>query len=409
MEIKNQYSTYTASMKSSMIRELVSTTKGIPDLISFAGGFPSPLTFPVEDLAQIFQEVISSDGSDILQYGASEGDNCLKAEIKKLESHLNLHDDEMLIVNGSTNGIYYFAKTFINPGDVIICEGPSFLGTLVAFEAVGAELIPVNMDDDGMIMDELEQKIELLEKQGKIIKFIYTIPDFQNPTGVTLSYQRRKKMIELAQKHHILILEDDPYSQLRYKGEMPNTIFEIARNEYNDNKTVTSIKSFSKILGPGLRIAYVMAHEDIIKPMISWLQKVIVSPDCITERAVAKFMSQNKLLPHIKSIREFYAPYLEAMLNALEKYMPKEIKWPIVEGGIFLWLDCPEYINTDDLFALARDQKVSFIPGSKFYPSKHEKFNSLRLNFSYPSIEQIDQGVFRLAELLKKMIEEHHK
>ncbi len=404
MDLKTMYSKSTANMKSSMIRELVSSTKGIQGLISFAGGFPSPQTFPVNELADIFRDVINEQGTDILQYGASEGDNHLINEIKKWENKEYLTDDEMLIVDGSTNGIFYFAQTLINPGDVVLCEGPSFLGSLVAFEAVGAEVIPVSMDDEGIVITELEETIQRLKKENKTIKFIYTIPDFQNPTGVTQSLARRHELITTAIKHSVLILEDDPYSQLRYKGEIVKSLFEIAREEYKNKKLVTSIKSFSKILGPGLRIAYIMSDKDLIKPMISWLQKVIVSPNCVAERAVSKYMKDDKLTPHIEKIQTFYAPYMDTMLNALDKYMPKEIKWSKIEGGIFIWLTCPDHINTDELFAKARDIKVSFIPGSKFYPSGHERFNSLRLNFSYPTIEQIESGVKLLADLLKSMI-----
>lgn len=404
MDLLSKYSTTTATMKSSMIRELVSSTKGIPGLISFAGGFPSPKTFPVDELGEIFKKVIVEHGTDVLQYGASEGDQSLKNAIKKWENKPNLHDDELVVVSGSTNGIYYFARAVINPGDVILCEGPSFLGSVVALEACGAEVVPVNMDDEGLIVEELNKTIARLKSENKTIKFLYTIPDFQNPTGVTLTYQRRKAIIETAIKNDFLILEDDPYSQLRYKGEMVKSMIDIAREEFSNDKVVTSVKSFSKILGPGLRIAYIMGHEDIIRPIISWVQKVTLSPECVAERAVAIFMNQDKLNPHIQLIRDYYAPYLEKMLECLEKYMPKEITWANIEGGIFLWLTCPDYINTDELFKLARDEKVSFIPGSQFYPTNYEKHNSLRLNFSYPTLDQIDDGIKRLANLLKAMI-----
>ncbi|MCB5250283.1 MAG: PLP-dependent aminotransferase family protein [Candidatus Cloacimonadales bacterium] len=404
MDLKSMYSNSTATMKSSMIRELVASTKGIPGLISFAGGFPSPATFPVSELAEIFKEVVESDGTDILQYGASEGDNFLKAEIKKWENKDYLKENEILIVDGATNGIFYFTQTMINPGDVIICEGPSFLGTLVAFEAAGAEVIPVSLDDEGINIEELEELLAKLKAENKTVKFIYTIPDFHNPTGVTMSLQRRHDLIKIAIKNSILILEDDPYSQLRYTGEFIKGLYDIARENYNNSKVVTVVKSFSKILGPGLRVAYVLADNDLIQPMISWLQKVIVSPNCVAERAVAKYMQKDKLNPHVKKIQEFYAPYMDAMLKALEKYMPKEVKWPQIEGGIFIWLTCPEHINTDELFEKAKEMKISFIPGSKFYPSNHERYNALRLNFSYPSIEQIDTGVKALGDLLKSMI-----
>ncbi|MCK9331319.1 MAG: PLP-dependent aminotransferase family protein [Candidatus Cloacimonetes bacterium] len=400
MNLKDLYSKSTAGMKTSMIREMLAQTKGVPGMISFAGGFPSPATFPVNTLNELFQEVVTESGSDTLQYGASEGDNELKKALISWEN-VSLDTDELLITNGATNGIYYFTRTLINPGDVILCEGPTFLGSVVSFEASGAEVISIDMDNQGIQLDLLEDKIKELKSIGKTIKFFYTIPDFQNPTGITMSLERRHDLIKLMQKEQILILEDDPYGELRYSGEKVKSLIEIARNEYNDKKIVTTVKSFSKILGPGLRMAYVMADKELIKPMCSWLQKVIVNPEGVTQRVVAKYISKGYLEEHIKSIREFYKPYQVAIIDALTKYMPNEIEFTKPEGGIFIWLKTKKDINFDELFSEIVKEKVCYIPGSKFYPEHYEQYNCLRLNFSYPTIEQIYDGIKILSEKIQ--------
>lgn len=403
MDIKKLYSKSTATMKTSMIREMLAQTKGVKGMISFAGGFPSPETFPVKILGELFNEVIEESGTDTLQYGASEGDNELKEALIEWEN-MGLNKDELLICNGATNGIYYYTRTLINEGDVILCEGPTFLGSVVSFEAAGAEVVAVNMDNEGIILEQLSAKINELKSQNKNIKFLYTIPDFQNPTGITMSLQRRHDLIKLMQKENILILEDDPYRELRYTGERIKSLFEISRLEYNDNQLVTVIKSFSKILGPGLRMACAFGNEEIIKPMCSWLQKIIVSPDGVTQRAVAKYIKNGYLEKHINDICEYYKPYHQAIIDAMEKYMPAEVSYTKPEGGIFVWLSTEKDINFDELFKEVVAEKVCYIPGSKFYPEGFEKYNCLRLNFSYPTIEQIYQGVETLANIIKSKL-----
>ena len=421
MDLRSLYSKSTATMKSSMIREMLAQTKGVPGMISFAGGFPSPATFPTKVLAELTSEVIRESGADILQYGASEGDTMLKEAIIDWEatnsplekgaeggagnnSSIALTQNQLLICNGATNGIYYFTKAFINQDDVILCEGPTFLGSVVSFEAVGAKVISVDMDNDGIMIDKLSAVIKDLKSKNKTIKFLYTIPDFQNPTGITMSLQRRHDLIKLMQAENILILEDDPYRELRYTGERIPSLFEIARKEYNDTKLVTVIKSYSKILGPGLRLAAAIGHEDIIKPMCSWLQKVIVNPDGVAQRAVAKYIKKGYLKDHIDSICKYYQPYQEAITQALTKYMPKGVNFTKPEGGIFVWLNTEKNINFDEIFKEVITQKVCYIPGSKFYPEGFEKHNCLRLNFSYPTIEQINNGVEILANVIKNKL-----
>ncbi len=398
---QSKFSKSTAKMGESMIRQLVAQTKGVPGLISFAGGFPDPQTFPKSGLADLFASVIKEDGDDILQYGASSGDTQLIDEIRRWEN-IQESTDELLITVGSTNAIYCYTRALVDEGDVIICEAPSFLGSVVAFESVGAEVVGVDMDADGLVMSDLKATITRLKAAGKNIKFIYTIPEFQNPTGITMSLARRRELIQIAIDEQIPVLEDNPYGVLRYEGSAHQDLYKLSRTEF-DSDIVTCVKSFSKILGPGLRLAYAIGNASLINKMSSWMQKISVSADNVTQRAVAHYMKNNLLLPHIEQIVSYYRPKQQAMLTALKSSMPAGIRWTIPQGGMFVWIYLPENICGDKLFQLAIKQKIAFIPGSKFYPQGAEKYHEIRLNFSYPSIEQIEVGVKRLAELLSTL------
>jgi len=399
MNHSKSFSRVTMGMKSSLIRELVASTKNIPGLISFAGGFPSPKTFPAQQLAEIFREVVKNEGQDVLQYGASEGDSLLKEQLLKWEG-LDLSQDEMMISVGATNALYYYGKTLVDPGDVVLCEAPTFLGSLVAFDALEADCQSVPFDDDGILMAEIEAKVRSLRLRGKNIKFIYVIPDFHNPGGISYSLQRRRELIRFCLDNEIPIVEDNPYSRLRYSGEPLPTLFSLARGEFGDTSLVTEIVSFSKILGPGMRVAFAKGDKELIGKMVSWQQKINITPDCVAQRAVARFLEKGLMDPHIASIRAFYTPYLQKMLSDLERYMPESVTWTKPQGGIFLWMTLPENVNADELFHAAAQRQVSFIPGSKFYPQGQERYNKLRLNFSFATPQQIETGIRRLAELL---------
>lgn len=399
--VKTNLSIATRSMKSSMIRELVASTRDIPGLISFAGGFPSPKTFPREILSRIYNEVVDREGMEVLQYGASEGDSILKTQLNRWEDY-DLDPDKLLITAGATNAIYYMALSLIDPGDVIICEAPSFLGSLVAFDAIGADVQTVPLDREGLDINALQLKVDNLRARGKRIKFIYTIPDFQNPAGLTMSLQRRKNLIEYAIAEDILILEDNPYSRLRFSGEALPTMFRIAARDYHNTDIVTEIVSFSKILGPGMRLAYAKGNKELINRMGSWQQKVNITPDCISQRVASRFLEEGFMEPHIESICTFYKPYLDKMLNCMMQHLPPYIQYSKPEGGIFTWLWLPEDMNADDLFEKAKQYKVTFIPGSKFYPVGQERFNCLRLNFTYSTFEQIESGICSLGKLMNE-------
>lgn len=398
----NKYlSQSTQVMKSSLIRELVAATKNVPGLISFAGGFPSPATFPKDVLSKLYNDVVQNEGRDVLQYGASEGDNKLKTELLKWENYPKLNHDNLMMTVGATNAIYYMTRALIDEADVILCEAPSFLGSLVAFDALKADVHGVAMDAEGLDLNRLTDKVKQLRQAGKKIKFLYTIPDFQNPSGVSMSLNRRRELLKYCEAEGILIMEDNPYSRLRFSGDDIPTLFRIAHTEMNNDYLVTEINSFSKILGPGMRVAYAKGNSLMINKMVSWQQKVNVSPDCVTERVAANYLAGGYMDPHIAWICDFYKPYLDKMLDSLSKEMPAYVQWTKPKGGIFLWLWLPEDVNADKLFFQAKDHLVTFIPGSKFYPEGQEKFNCLRLNFTYSTMEQIEVGIQRLASLMK--------
>ncbi len=394
------YSEATNTMEHSFIREILKVTKSVEGIISFAGGLPHPDSFPREKLSELFSEVILSEGSEALQYGASDGDKIFKDIIKNFEEVPYLNDDELMITVGSTNGIYYFTRTLIDPGDIILCEAPSFPGSITSMEACGARLVGIEMDELGMRPDLLEEKLEELTSKNAPVKFIYVIPEFHNPTGRTMDLQRRRDIIKVATKYRLPILEDQPYRELRFSGERVMTLWEIARTEFNDPKLVTIAKSFSKILGPGLRLGFASGPPETINHMVKWAQKVNVSPDCLTQRVTARYIERGYMRSHIKKIIDLYKPKKEAMMDSLEKYMPEGAKWTNPDGGMFIWVTFDESIDTDKLFEKAIKNKVAFIPGAKFYPKGTGKKNEIRLNFSYPDTEMIEEGIKRLAQLL---------
>jgi 2-aminoadipate transaminase len=398
--IERLYSKTTLSMKHSFIREILKLTKGVPGMISFAGGLPSPESFPRDLLANLFLQVIREEGDDVLQYGASDGDKFFKFVIKDFEEVAYLTDEELMVTVGSTNGIYYFTRTLIDPGDVIVCEAPGFPGSLTAMEACGARLIGIEMDEFGMMPDALKASLKELFERKESVKFIYVIPEFQNPSGRTMNLNRRRAIVEIAKGFDIPILEDQPYRELRFSGKRIMTLWELARTEFADPKLVTIAKSFSKILGPGLRLGFAAGPPEMIGPMVKWAQKTTVSPDCATQRVAARFIQQGHMRKHISKIIELYRPRRNAMLEALEALMPEDVRWTVPEGGMFIWVTFQHGIDTDDLFQRAIKNRVAFIPGSKFYPEGVVKKNEMRLNFSYPDVDMIHEGIGRLVELL---------
>lgn len=391
------YSKNALNMKRSEIRELLKITRQ-PDIISFAGGLPAPDTFPVAELQDICSQVLREKGAMALQYGTTEGEAPLREAIAQWMNREKaaIKPDNILVTAGSQQGLDMVAKVFIDPGDIIIVELPSYIGGLQAFTAYRAKMIGVPQDNDGMRMDKLEKVLEKLARKKKKPKFIYVVPDFQNPSGVTMSLERRKRLLELAYKYEVPIVEDSPYRDLRFAGEPVPAIYALDTQEQ-----VIALGTFSKIFCPGLRLAWIMAPAQWLDKMIIAKQGMDLCCPTFNQLVAAEYIGRGFLPKQIEQIRELYGRKREAMLKALKKHMPKGVKWTKPEGGLFLWVRLPKNLSANELFPKAVEEKVAYVIGSAFHCDGKGQ-NSMRLNFSYPSEEQIEEGVKRLAAMIKK-------
>jgi len=393
------YSILASRMKASAIREILKLVEN-PEVISLAGGMPDPATFPVEDIKKITQEVLSKNSARALQYSTTEG----LPELRKYILHHLAKDgnagelENIIISSGSQQGLDLVGKLFLSPGDIAIVELPSYLAALNAFHSYGGELVGIPMDDEGMQMDILEEKLTQLKNEGKKVKFIYTISNFQNPAGVTMSLARRKKIIEIAQKLNVFIVEDNPYEKLRFEGEAIPSIYSL-----DNNGLVISLGTFSKILCPGLRLAWVLGNKEIIRKMAILKQATDLCTSIFNQLIVYEYCQSGKLEENIKSNIQIYKKKRDVMLNALDKYFPQEATWTKPQGGLFIVATLPEHIDTEEMFKEAIEENVAYVPGGPFYADGKGK-NTMRLSFCYPSVEDIDEGIKRLGKVIKKRI-----
>lgn len=381
------------NIKASEIRELLKITQK-PGYISFGGGFPAPELFPVEEMINITRDVLLKNGTKALQYGPTEGYQPLREAIsKRMEKvHVNINPDNILITSGSQQGLDFAAKIFINPGDKIIVEKPSYLGAVNAFKAYEPTFIDIEMDDDGMIMEDLEAVL----KENDDIRFIYVIPDFQNPTGKTWSVERRIKLIEIANKYDIVIIEDNPYGELRFEGEVLPAI-----KHFDTENRVIFLGTFSKILCPGLRIGWVAADDALLHKFILVKQGADLQSSTMAQIEIATFLNEYNIEEHIKKIISVYRVRRDIMINTMKEEFPEEVTFTYPNGGLFTWVTLPEYINTRELAVKALEQMVAFVPGGSFYANGgHE--NSFRCNYSCMDEENIVIGVKRLANVIKE-------
>jgi 2-aminoadipate transaminase len=400
----NRYAQRTKSMKGSAIRQLLKLTEE-PDVISFAGGLPAPDVFPVEEFKRACIEVLDHNGAQALQYGSTDGYLPLREMISRHTNRIGIGVDasNILITSGSQQALDLLGKIFINRGDRILVELPTYLGALQAWNAYGAEYVPVPCDENGMNTDALEEAL----RTGP--KFIYVLPNFQNPTGVTLSLERRHKLVELADRYGVPIIEDDPYGQLRYEGDHLPAVELIDSNTREKNGHYTGnviyLSTFSKILAPGIRLAWVIAPTEVITKLITAKQGTDLHTSTFNQ-IVAHEVSQHGFLDqHVKLIQDTYRIRRDAMLESLEENMPEGVTWTHPQGGLFLWATLPEKLNTTDLLPDAIKQKVAFVPGTSFY-STGAGHNTMRLNFSCCKPDVINEGISRMGRLIKqKLIE----
>lgn len=398
------------NMKASTIRELLKLTQK-PDIISFAGGLPAPDVFPVEDLRDAANVVFDTQASKALQYGTTEGDDGLREELITFESKqgVSIKKENILIVSASQQALDIVARIFLNPGDYVIAGRPTYLGALQTIQSYSAKVLGIPFTDaqDGFDMAVLESAYTQAIASGKKIKYIYVIPDFQNPSGFCWSLEKRKALLEFSYAKGLPVLEDSPYREIRFMGEPVPSIFELDQKGANKGNVI-NLKTFSKILAPGTRIGWIMATPSLIAKFVVAKQSMDLCTNVFTQMWLAEYMRTGKLAAVIEATREKYRVKRNLMVEALERYMPKrsDISWTKPEGGLFLWITLPSFIDTEKLLLKAIEKKVAFVAGAGFYFDEPEH-NALRMNFSYSNHEQIEEGVRRLALVVEEAIRDY--
>lgn len=398
-----RYAQRTQRMSSSAIRELLKLTEQ-PDMISFGGGMPAPELFPVAEIADATARVLRDHGAQALQYSTTEGYRPLREWVCETAGRAGLHasPDNILITTGSQQALDLIGKVFINPGDRLLVENPTYLGAMQAWATYGADYVAVDMDDDGMITAGLEAAFRAAPK------FIYALPNFQNPSGVTLSLPRRQQMVDLAERYGVPIVEDDPYGQLRFEGEpLPAiaTLDSLANDSpatYEGN--VIYLSTFSKILAPGFRLAWVIAPPEVIRKLVQAKQGADLHSPSFTQLIAYEVARTGFIDEHVKVIQRVYRERRDLMLAALAANFPPEVRWTHPGGGLFLWVTLPEGVDAADVLRRAIHEKVAFVPGAPFHPRGGGE-NTFRLNFSMMPPDKIQTGIARLGRVLSATLD----
>jgi 2-aminoadipate transaminase len=395
--------------KTSEIRELLKLTEQ-PDMISFAGGLPAPEVFPIKEFQEACNYVLNERGAQALQYGTSEGYTPLREMIARHNGRFSVPvtADNILITSGSQQALDLLGRLFINRGDYIVVESPTYLGALQAWSAYGAQYITVPADEHGMITDHLEEALRVGPK------FIYILPNFQNPSGSTLSLERRKRLILLADQYGVPIIEDDPYGQLRFEGEHIPSVVMLDNQYRNDTDgeysgNVIYLSTFSKLLAPGLRLAWVIAPPNVIQKLVMAKQAADLHSSTFNQQVAYEVAKGGFLDEHVKVIRSVYKERRDVMLEMMEEIFPSEMSWQKPLGGMFLWGILPQGVDAAEILKIAIQRKVAFVPGGSFHPDGG-KNNTMRINFSYSSPDVIREGITRLGETLKEaFVKNGHK
>jgi len=402
--MRHHFSSRAAGAKRSAIRELLKLTEQ-PDIISFGGGLPAPETFPHIELAKIAEEELRTNHKSVLQYGTSEGSRSLREQMRLWLEAQDVHVsiDELLVTTASQQGLDLLCKAFIDPGDVIFCGLPTYLGAVQAYNLFQTDQIGVPLLDDGMDLDALEAKIREARAAGKTLKAIYVIPDFQNPSGITMSADKRRRVLDIATREDLIIFEDNPYGHLRFAGEPVPSIFSM-----DTEGRVIMMVTFSKVLSAGLRLAVMVARGELMDVLVKVKQPTDLCTSKLTQILAARYMAEYGLDKHLAEIRPVYRAKKEAMIAALEKYMPKDdrLRWTNPDGGLFIFVWMPEGIDTTEMLSSAIEKKVAYVPGASSYVDGGGQ-NTLRLAFSLSTPEQIDEGIKRLAEVVSEALRTH--
>lgn len=396
-DISKKLSQSAQSMKKSAIREILKLLKD-PEMISFAGGLPAPDSFPVNEIKEISSMILETQGTSALQYGTTEGDAALREMLLKRHNDKGLAagHENLAVSTGSQQALDILSRILIDRGDYVICGLPSYLGGLSAFNSYGAQMEGIPFDENGMRADELDKALKKLKDQNQIVKFIYVIPDFQNPAGITMPDARRLEILEIASKYDLLVMEDSPYRDIRFEGDEQKLMYEI-----DTEGRVITLFTFSKILAPGFRIAWLLANPEIIEKFLLAKQSADLCSPVFVQKIIAEYMKRGLLEKNLVNTISLYKSRRDHMISCFEKYMPDGVKWTKPEGGLFLFITLPEHMNADDIFELAVKKNVAYVKGSVFYCNDCGK-NTMRINFSYCDPDTITIGVKRLASVIKE-------
>lgn len=380
-------------MQASEIRELLKLTAQ-PEIISFAGGLPAPELFPVEEIAKISHNLILKEGRQLLQYGTTEGRVTLREKIAKrmADKYKTVVDpDDILITTGSQQCLDFAGKIFLDPGDVVLCESPSYLGALNAFNAYEPVFVEVPTDEGGLIPEELDKILETTPR----CKFIYVIPDFQNPTGRTWTLERRKKFMEVVNKYNLPVLEDNPYGELRYEGEIMPSL-----KSMDIKGLVMFLGTFSKIFCPGLRLGWVAAEHSVLQEFVKVKQSADLHTSNFDQGVADAYMENYDLDEHVRDIVALYRKRRNLIIQTMEKEFPKGTEWIHPQGGLFLWLTFPEGVSAIKVFEKCIEMKVAGVIGDAFYPNKKTD-RSMRINYSNMPEDKIVEGIKRMAKAIR--------
>jgi DNA-binding transcriptional MocR family regulator len=402
MNYESKLSNVARGIKSSIIRELLKEAND-PDIISFGGGVPDPDTFPRYKMAEIAKNIIENEYKFVLQYGTTEGDQELMQGyidlLKKYENIDWLDYDNMVITVGSQQALYLTGMTFLDEDSYCAVSRPIYLGAASAFVQRNPHFINVPLLKDGIDLEYLESELEKLKKEGNIekFKFIYVVDNFHNPTGVSMSLEKRKKIVELSKKYDFLIIEDDPYGALRFEGEKIDTIYSMS-----PERTIL-LNTFSKVLSPGLRLGVVIGPKELVRRVTMVKQAADLATPSLTQRLAAKFINENDLMEEIKPTIKLYGEKKDSMMKAMEKHLGdiKGIDWTYPEGGLFTWVTLPKEFDTMEMFEIAKKEKVLYIPGEAFYVDEPDR-NTMRISFCLPTHEEIDEGIKRLRNSINQ-------
>ena len=370
-----------------------------PDIISFAGGLPASELFPVEEIKKVAVKVLDENGEEALQYSGSQGYLPLRKHIANrmnAKSKTDVDAEDILVTSGSQQALDYAGNIFLDEGDVVLCESPSYLGALNAFKNYQPKVIEIPTDEEGMITEELEKIL----KENDRVKFIYVIPDFQNPTGITWSLERRVKFIEVINKYEIPVIEDNPYGELRYEGEsLP------ALKSLDTKGLVIYLGTFSKIFCPGYRLGWTCASKEILRKFITCKENSDLQTSTIGQRELSQYIDDYDLDEHVEKIKATYKKRRDLMLSCMEKEFPEGVSFTYPKGGLFTWVKIPEKLNAQELMEKCVENKVAYVPGGFFFPEGNKE-NYFRLNYSSCKEDKIVEGIKRLGEVLTEAVSE---